>query len=77
MRERIGLPRGNNLYGCRHAFGKRLAMAGVELKTLATLMGHTKTTMTEHYIDIANEHEHLRRELEKGNATTKKPEKQP
>jgi integrase len=65
MRKRIGLPNDVKLYGTRHSFGTRMALAGIELKTLSTLMGHTTTRMSEHYIHMAQETEHLHEALEK------------
>jgi integrase len=70
-RERCGIPKGATLYGCRRAFATKLSMAGVELKTLATLMGHTSTRMAEHYISMQERTEHLRASLEKGLADAK------
>jgi site-specific recombinase XerD len=72
LRARLGIPADVKLYGCRHGFGTRLALAGVELKTLSTLMGHTNTRQTEHYIHIANEAGHLHSALEKALAPKKK-----
>lgn len=66
LRKRAGVPAGVKLYGLRHAFATRLASAGVELKTLSTLMGHTTTRQTEHYIHMAGKTSHLRAELERG-----------
>ena len=70
-RVRMGLPVSVKLYGCRHSFGTRMAVAGVDLKTLSTLMGHASTTMSEHYIHMAQETEHLHENLEKGLAGKK------
>jgi integrase len=66
LRERLGIPNSAFLYGVRHSFGTRMAKAGVELKTLATLMGHTNTLQCEHYIHLAGESEHLHNALKKG-----------
>jgi integrase len=66
LRVRNGIPFDCKLYGARHAFGTRMAVAGVDLKTLSTLMGHTTTRMSEHYIHMAGETEHLHGALEKG-----------
>jgi integrase len=59
------VPMGVKMVGTRHSFGTRLAVAGVDLKTLSTLMGHTTTIMSEHYIHMANQTDHLRDALEK------------
>ena len=38
---------------------KVLAQAGVDIKTLAELMGHTTSRMTEHYVHLAGCQKHL------------------
>src|SRR5262249_52491866 len=58
-REAAGIPDDAKLYGLRHGFGTRSILAGVDLKTLAELMGHTTTRMTEHYIHLAGQQAHL------------------
>lgn len=62
-RERQGIAPGATLYGVRHSFGTQAIMRGVDLATLAQLMGHTSTRMTEHYLHLAGEHEHLERSM--------------
>jgi len=47
------------LYGLRHAFGTRAIINRLDLKTLAELMGHTTTRMTEHYVHLAGQQAHL------------------
>jgi site-specific recombinase XerD len=47
------------LYGLRHRFGTTAILHGVDLKTLSELMGHTTTRMTEHYVAIAGQRQHL------------------
>ncbi len=47
------------LYGVRHAFGTRGIVNGVDIKTLATLMGHETTEMTEHYLHLAGRRDFL------------------
>jgi integrase len=64
LRNRAGVPDDASLYGLRHRFGTRAVMRGIDLKTLAELMGHTQTRTTEHYLHLAGEHEHLRRAME-------------
>jgi integrase len=58
-RAKAGLPPDTKLYGLRHAFGTRAIINGVDLKTLAELMGHTTTRMTEHYVHLADQRAHL------------------
>lgn len=63
IKDRIGLPQEVILYGIRHSFGTRAVMAGMNLKILAELMGHTSTRMTEHYVHVAGQINHLRSAL--------------
>jgi site-specific recombinase XerD len=58
-REKAGIPDDAKLYGVRHAFGTRGVVNGCDIKTLAELMGHTTTRMTEHYLHLAGQREHL------------------
>lgn len=59
-RDKAGLPDDAKLYGTRHAFGTRaIAEGGVDIKTLAELMGHATTRMTEHYLHLAGQKQHL------------------
>jgi integrase len=54
--ERAGVKRRFVLYDLRHTYGSRAAMAGVDLPTLAALMGHTSIQMTMRYLHPAEEH---------------------
>jgi integrase len=59
LRDRAGLPDDVKLYGLRHRFGTQSVVNGIDIKTLAELMGHTTTRMTEHYVHLAGRQEHL------------------
>jgi integrase len=72
-RERAGIPADAKLYGLRHAFGTRAIVNGVDIKTLAELLGHTTTRMAEHYVHLAGQRTHLRRAVEKVNAPAASP----
>ena len=54
-----GIPDEAKLYGVRHAFGSRGVLNGCGLKTLSSLMGHTTTRMTEHYVHLSGQDQHL------------------
>ena len=43
-------------YCLRHTFASRLAMAGVDLRTVAELMGHKTIQMTMRYVHLAPAH---------------------
>lgn len=60
LRQITGISDDAKLYGTRHAFGIRSILNGVGIKTLAELMGHTSTRMTEHYLShLGGQKEHL------------------
>lgn len=63
LRKKIGLHPGCKIYGLRHKFGSDCILNGVELKTLAELMGHTSTRTTEIYVHIAGNVNHLKAAL--------------
>jgi integrase len=44
------------LYDLRHTYASRAVMAGVNLPTLAALLGHTSIQMTMRYVHPAEEH---------------------
>ncbi len=67
-RARGGIPADAKLYGIRHNFGTRAIVNGVDIKTLATLLGHTSTRMTEHYLHLAGQREHLAASMRLANA---------
>jgi integrase len=69
-RRAAGIPDDAKLYGLRHRFGKMAILRGVDLKTLSALLGHTTTRMTEHYVALAGEREHLADAMAKVNAST-------
>jgi integrase len=67
-RKKAGVPDDAKLYGVRHGFGTRAIVNGVDLKTLAELMGHTTTRMTEHYVHLAGQRQHLADAMRVANA---------
>jgi integrase len=72
-RERAGIPPDAKLYGLRHAYGTRAIVNGVDIKTLAELLGHTTTRMAEHYVHLAGQRSHLHRAVERVNAPAAPP----
>jgi integrase len=59
FREKAGVSPDATLYGIRHQFGTMAVVNGVDIKTLAELMGHRSTQMTEHYCHLAGHQAHL------------------
>jgi len=53
---RANIVPGFRLYDLRHAYASRAVMAGVDLPTLAALLGHTSVQMTMRYVYPAEEH---------------------
>lgn len=64
LRLKNGIAEDAKLYGLRHRFGTRHAAKGTPLKILAELMGHSTTRMTEHYVHLSGNVDHLRRYLD-------------
>jgi integrase len=67
-RTKGGVPNDAKVYGVRHAFGTKAIIAGVDLKTLSELMGHTTTRMTEHYLHLSGQTAHLAAAMRLANA---------
>jgi site-specific recombinase XerD len=53
MRKRLGIDESCVLYGIRHSWATSLALGGVDLATLAELLGHTGIQMATHYVHVA------------------------
>jgi integrase len=51
--KKAGLEDGYTWHCNRHSFGSRLTMAGVDLRTVAQLMGHRNIQMTMRYSQLA------------------------
>lgn len=68
LRRKAGLPDDCKLYGCRHAFGTHGILNGVDVMTLAKLMGHKNISTTQRYVHLAGQRDHLKRA---GNAASR------
>lgn len=63
IREAADVPPDATLYCCRHAFGTDAILAGVDLATLAALMGHERIETTQIYVHVARKVDHLHKAL--------------
>src|SRR5262249_45637148 len=72
-RRAAGVPEDAKLYGLRHAFGTRAVLRGVDIKTLAELLGHSSTKMSEHYIHLTGQRAHLAEAMAKVNGPSRPP----
>jgi integrase len=67
--DRAGIEPRFILYDLRHSYASRAVMAGVDLPTLAALLGHTNIQMSMRYVHPAEEHKkEAARKLENYNA---------
>jgi integrase len=70
LRKKLGLPEDTVAYLCRHGFGTRAIMNGVNPVVVAELMGHTSLEMvTKVYVHLADKHEHLREQVDRVSPT--------
>lgn len=62
IREKAGLPDDVCAYMCRHTFGTRAVMNGLNSSEVAELLGHTSTDMVDRvYVHLADQVHHLQR----------------
>jgi integrase len=54
--EKDGLPLGFVLYDFRHTFATRMAQAGIDLATLAAILGHGSLRIVQRYVHPTAEH---------------------
>jgi integrase len=70
-RRRQGISRAASLYAVRHQFATAAIVRGVDVKTLSQLLGHQSTRMTEYYVHMSGEREHLVESMRR--ATSRRP----
>jgi integrase/recombinase XerD len=74
-RKQLGLPKTVRLYGLRHAAITRMLLTGGELAAVSLLAGHSSIVMTQRYVHLEGEIDHLRKTLE--NSLNAKPKDKP
>lgn len=77
VRERAGLKREVKAHGVRHTFATNAIMAGVDVSTLAELLGHKSLHTTERYVHLLNKRAHLNRAMNKAVGRKPEPETKP
>lgn len=75
IRKKLGMSEDVTAYLCRHGFGTRAILSGVDGRTLAELLGHSSQEMiTKVYVHLADQHAHLRAAVNKiSGASTPSP----
>ena len=69
LREKLGLANDVCAYLFRHTFGTNAVMNGVDIATVAELMGHSSTEMVNKvYLHLADQQSHLQSAIEKATA---------
>jgi len=65
IRKRCGIPKARTAYGLRHRACCQAVKKGVNLATIAELMGHRDIKTTMRYVHLAGETEHLQEAVKK------------
>lgn len=65
VRKRVDLPDEVKLHGGRHTFATRALMNGVDLYTLASLLGHATVKTTEKYLHLLDKRDHLNQAMQR------------
>jgi len=65
LRKKLGLPVDLRLYSCRHGFATQAIVNGLDVATLAVLMGHKSIMTTQRYLHVADKRAHLNAAVEK------------
>jgi integrase len=64
IREEVGIPNDVKCHGGRHMFCTRAIMNGVDVATLAELVGHNSIETTQRYVHLAEKGPHLKGAME-------------
>lgn len=72
LRRRADLPASVKCHGGRHTFATRAVMNGLDVATLAQLLGHESVLTTNRYLHLADKGSHLSDAMQRA-VTTRKP----
>jgi integrase len=73
LRKRVGLSHEVKLHSGRHYFATRGLTNGVDLATMAALLGHRRIETTQLYVHLVNKHEHLNGAAERAIGAVPRP----
>jgi hypothetical protein len=74
LKTKLGLAADLCAYLCRHGFGTRAILEGVDAATVAELMGHSSLEMiAKVYVHLADQHQHLREAVDRVNQSVSTP----
>lgn len=66
LKQKLGLPNDLCCYHARHAFGTAAVLNGVDVVTVAQLMGHSSLEMVQKvYVHLSDEHQYLNQAAER------------
>lgn len=74
LKTKLGLQDDVCAYLCRHGFGTRAVLSGVDAPTVAELLGHNSLEMVAKvYVHLADQHQHLKAAVDKITTATPSP----
>lgn len=65
LRKKVCLPADVKMHGLRHTFATQALLNGVDIFTLAELLGHKSVKTTERYVHLVNKRSHLNAAMNK------------
>jgi integrase/recombinase XerD len=62
-KRRAGITRGHGIHTLRHCFATHLLEAGLDVRTIQSLMGHTSVTTTMRYLQVRSQQLEAKQDL--------------